>query len=372
MKKNYFSKIILSIALILLSIFSTQVFATDSNILDSEDINDIITSYETNYVYTSSDLFLYDTNIEISEIIDGNVFAYGSSVNVTGEVLGDLFVITNSLTISEDAIIYGNIFTYSSNITISGIVSDIYAISEDFTLEESGMIDRNLYLMSDATSLYGQIGRDTYISTENLNFGDSVEEIIKGNLNYTSTTDFEVPEGIVGGEINFTPIETETSSIILSVVSSIITTLIFSFVVIMLSVWLTPKFKDRACEIMSKKSLMAFGIGILVFILIIIISFIFIFFTYGFGISIAIALIALLVLAYAISNTIFSMALGKLIATKLNLNKNVAFVLFSLLIVLALKLIEYIPYIGTPINFIASIVGLGILCINAYKRNDLV
>ena len=45
---------------------------------------------------------------------------------------------------------------------------------------------------------------------------------------------------------------------------------------------------------------------------------------------------------------------------------------FALLVVLALNLIGYIPYIGGPIKFIASMVGLGILCINAYKREDLV
>ena len=66
------------------------------------------------------------------------------------------------------------------------------------------------------------------------------------------------------------------------------------------------------------------------------------------------------------------MAVGKLITQKLNLNKNVAYVLFSLLIVLVITLIRYIPYVGGFITFITSIIGLGILCVNAYKRKDLV
>ena len=77
-------------------------------------------------------------------------------------------------------------------------------------------------------------------------------------------------------------------------------------------------------------------------------------------------------MAYIASSTVFSMSIGALIAKKIKSEKVGIYVLFALLVVLALNLIGYIPYIGGPIKFIASIVGLGILCINAYKRKDLV
>ena len=88
-----------------------QIFATDANVVSDDEINDIIASYETNYEYTSSDLFLFDSEIEMSEIVDGNVFAYGSSVSITGEIYGDLFVFANSLNIAENAMIYGNVLS---------------------------------------------------------------------------------------------------------------------------------------------------------------------------------------------------------------------------------------------------------------------
>ena len=66
------------------------------------------------------------------------------------------------------------------------------------------------------------------------------------------------------------------------------------------------------------------------------------------------------------------MAIGKLLANKFNFTKNTPFVLLSLLVVLVIQLIKFIPYIGTPITFITAIVGLGTLCINAYKRKDLI
>ena len=66
------------------------------------------------------------------------------------------------------------------------------------------------------------------------------------------------------------------------------------------------------------------------------------------------------------------MSVGALIAKKVKSEKVGIYVLLALLVVLALNLVGYIPYIGTPVRFIASVIGLGILCINAYKRKDLV
>ena len=369
MKIKLSFKIIISIFLILL-LLPICVFAT--NTINSDEANDILAVYQTDYEYVASDLFLYDTNIEMSDVVDGNVFAYGSNVKITGEIYGDLFVFADSLEITEDGIVHGNVFTYAANITVSGIISDIYAMSDNFNLTDSAILARNLCLYTNTASLYGQVSRDAFISCESLTFGDSNDVIIKNNLNYTSKQEAQIPEKAVAGEINYTQIQVNTTNMVLSTVLGIIRVLIFSFVMIILSIWLSPKFKDRACEIILAKSLKAFGIGLLVLFITIIASIILLIFTYGFGISIALAAIALLVLSLAVSNTVFSMSIGKLLANKFNFTKTVAFVVLSLLIVLILELVKFIPYIGGPIRFITAITGLGILCINAYKRKDLI
>lgn len=379
MKKNLCFKVTLITILMLFCIFSFQVLASDvapisadTNSIDDEQINDIIATYQTEYEFASSDLYLFDQNVEVSQTVDGNVFAYGSTVNITGEIYGDLFVIADSLNISDSAVVYGNVFAYSTNITVDGIASDVYAMSSNFNLSDDGMLARNLYLSSNSTTLTGHIARDVYVSTGSLSFGEATETVIDGNLNYTSPSSIEISDGLIGGEINFTSTQIDTGSIVASIINNVLMALLFSLVVILLAMWITPKFKDRASEILSKSGFKAFGIGILVFVVTIIAAFIFVVFTSGLCFSIALALIALLILAYSISNTIFSMAVSKLITQKLNLNKNVAYVLFSLLIVLVITLIRYIPYIGGFITFITSIIGLGILAVNAYKRKDLV
>ena len=255
---------------------------------------------------------------------------------------------------------------------MSGIASDVYAMSNSFTMDENAIIARNFYLFSNEANLAGKISRDAYISANSINFAESEEPIIDGDLNYSSENEIHVPDGVVGGTVSGNILTADTGNIVWSVVMSIIRALIFAFVIIMLSIWIAPKFADRVCEIVSKKSFQSFGIGLLAFFGIIILSFILLVFTAGFGVSVAVFAIGLLILAYSIANVVFSMSIGKLIANKLNLNKTVYFVLFSLVVVLVLELISLIPTVGFAITFITSIVGIGILCINAYKRKDLV
>ena len=74
MKKSLCFKVILITMLILFCIFSLQVFASDAeaisadaNTIDEEHINDIIATYQTDYEFSSSDLYLFEQNVEVSE-----------------------------------------------------------------------------------------------------------------------------------------------------------------------------------------------------------------------------------------------------------------------------------------------------------------
>ena len=350
--------------------------STDDELTDAADISspeeDILASYETDYEFVDSDLYLFDVNLDISQVVDGNVFAYGQTVNVSGEINGDLFVFASNLTIEESAIIHGNVFALASDMTVSGIAADVYAMADNFSLSEKSIIARNLYLSSNNISLEGQVSRDAYIAANTLKIAENDEPVIEGNLTYSSTSEAQINEASVGGEIKYNAVQVDNSARVWSVVSNLISALVLSFIVIMILLWIAPKFKDNICEIIAKKSFLSFGIGLLVFFATIIAAIILLLFTYGFGASTAVVAIAFLILGYVLSSTVFSMALGKLLANKFGFTKNVAYVLLSLLIVLIVNLIRYIPYVGGPIGFIIAMVGLGIICVNAYKREKKV
>ena len=350
--------------------------STDDEITDAADMSspdeDVLASYETDYEFVDSDLYLFDVNLDISQVVDGNVFAYGQTVNVSGEINGDLFVFASNLTIEESAIIHGNVFALASDMTVSGIAADVYAMADNFSLSEKSIIARNLYLSSNNISLEGQVSRDAYIAANTLKIAENDEPVIEGNLTYSSTSEAQINEASVGGEIKYNAVQVDNSARVWSVVSNLISALVLSFIVIMILLWIAPKFKDNICEIIAKKSFLSFGIGLLVFFATIIAAIILLLFTYGFGASTAVVAIVFLILGYILSSTVFSMALGKLLANKFGFNKNVAYVLLSLLIVLIVNLIRYIPYVGGPIGFIIAMVGLGIICVNAYKREKKV
>ena len=350
--------------------------STDDEITDAADMSspdeDVLASYETDYEFVDSDLYLFDVNLDISQVVDGNVFAYGQTVNVSGEINGDLFVFASNLTIEESAIIHGNVFALASDMTVSGIAADVYAMADNFSLSEKSIIARNLYLSSNNISLEGQVSRDAYIAANTLKIAENDEPVIEGNLTYSSTSEAQINEASVGGEIKYNAVQVDNSARIWSVVSNLISALVLSFIVIMILLWIAPKFKDNICEIIAKKSFLSFGIGLLVFFATIIAAIILLLFTYGFGASTAVVAIAFLILGYVLSSTVFSMALGKLLANKFGFTKNVAYVLLSLLIVLIVNLIRYIPYVGGPIGFIIAMIGLGIICVNAYKREKKV
>ena len=351
--------------------------SADDELIDAADISspeeDILASYETDYEFVDSDLYLFDVNLDISQVVDGNVFAYGQTVNVSGEINGDLFVFASNLTIEESAIIHGNVFALASDMTVSGIAADVYAMADNFSLSEKSIIARNLYLSSNNISLEGQVSRDAYIAANTLKIAEKDEPIVVGNLTYSSINEAQINENSIGGEITYNAIQPIDSSVkIWSIVSNLISALVLSFIVIMILLWIAPKFKDNICEIIAKKSFLSFGIGLLVFFATIIAAIILLLFTYGFGASTAVVAIVFLILGYILSSTVFSMALGKLLANKFGFNKNVAYVLLSLLIVLIVNLIRYIPYVGGPIGFIIAMVGLGIICVNAYKREKKV
>ena len=350
--------------------------SADDELIDAADISspeeDILASYETDYEFVDSDLYLFDVNLDISQVVDGNVFAYGQTVNVSGEINGDLFVFASNLTIEESAIIHGNVFALASDMTVSGIAADVYAMADNFSLSGKSIIARNLYLSSNNISLEGQVSRDAYIAANTLKIAENDEPVIEGNLTYSSTSEAQINEASVGGEIKYNAVQVDNSARVWSVVSNLISALVLSFIVIMILLWIAPKFKDNICEIIAKKSFLSFGIGLLVFFATIIAAIILLLFTYGFGASTAVVAIAFLILGYVLSSTVFSMALGKLLANKFGFTKNVAYVLLSLLIVLIVNLIRYIPYVGGPIGFIIAMIGLGIICVNAYKREKKV
>jgi len=143
MKINFKNKLLL-ILFIAILLFSSVCMASDVAPISSDSDTDAVVTSEgdenQSYEYITSDVYEIGNDILIDTIIDGNVFTIGNNVTVTGEIGGDLFVIGSKVTVSPNAYIHGNIFVIAENFEMNGICYDIYAISDNFTLNNYKLI----------------------------------------------------------------------------------------------------------------------------------------------------------------------------------------------------------------------------------------
>ncbi len=232
-------KIIISITLLLL-IFSTMVFATDteSRIIDS----DIYTSEKDKSILdneVSGNVFNISTDFELSSsaVVNGDLFLVAknvllksdvtysdtlskdnepaidkinSSVSVSGnvyivcneftmepgvEINGDLYIVARKIDMQKSSVVRGNIFATAKEFILNGRVEhSVYASANSFLTNYYSTIYRDLYLTSSIANLNSVIRRNISIDSESvitnsdfLVYGDLV--VNANNFKYSGEID---------------------------------------------------------------------------------------------------------------------------------------------------------------------------------------
>lgn len=291
------------------------------------------------------DVFLTGKDIVIDYLIDGNLFVLGDNVTIKSQIGGDAFIIANNITIENKGYIFSNLFACSTNLKIDGIVCDVYSIADKIDI--NGYIFRNANLNCSSLNLSGTIGRD---------------------LKYTSNTKFDFSENSIKGNIvhkEISPISKQEN--INSYLISLGTTVATISLVWAVCLWLAPKFLKTTSTIITKKLPQTIGLGILAPIAIVVLTTILIILT----ITIPIGFLALTLFMFLLftSTSIFVITINNLICKKLKIEKN--HITFGILVAVSIVywLISIIPYVGTFINLIAMITGLGIVIYYIFNKN---
>lgn len=367
MKRTFKTTFILFF-LIVFMFLSPICMASDVAVTSNNDVDDGVNG---TYEFIASDVYKFDEDIVIDSIIDGNAFAFGNNVTITGEIGGDVFAFGRTVTIAENAYVHGSIFVFAQDFNMNGICYDIYGCAGNATLGETAIVARDIRVAAEKVHINGQIKRDAYLNTNELIFPENASNLISGNLNYTSSSEFVIDENIVGGAIKFTQEVAEEATMaekISSYITGILSTLLYALAVVLLTVWLAPNFRNKVGGILKKKAPLSFGVGLLASIAIIFGAFILLIFTRGLGVSISLAAIAIFILACTISQTIFGMGCAKLIAEKCKKDNLAMFIGMTLLVVLLLKLIGLIPFVGGLVGFASAMIGLGMILLNLINR----
>lgn len=324
------------------------------------------TTQSTDNSMKKSDVYLTGDDVKVDYIVDGNLFILANTVTISSQIGGDAFICAKTINVEKEGYIYSNLFAAANEVNISGVVYDLYTTAN--TLNINGYVYRDIRTSSDTLNFSGVIGRNAYVYSKNIEISSNSDgqssvtnkATIYGDLNYSSSSEASIPEGTVTGSVNYSPITTSTksksiSSYILALGRFIVTVL----VIWLLYLWLAPKFLENTGALLSKKLLPVIGSGILTPI-IFVIAFVLLLIL-GLTSNIAIIDTMLFAVLLMISNSTFVIAINNLVCKKFNISKNTT--TFGVLIITSavIWLLELIPVVGSILNFVIMIIGLGIL-----------
>ncbi len=315
----------------------------------------------------SEDIYLTGDEVTIDYMVDGNLFVFANTVNINSYIGGDAFIVANTINVNENGYIFSNLFAIGKDITISGRIYDLYACSNNITI--NGYIYRDIRTITDNLNISGIIGRNVYTKTNTINIQTTSNEseqsqvtsqgLINGNLNYTSSTELSIPEGTVAGSVNYTEEKSSNSASVQTYILSLGRFIVTVVLVWLICLWLAPKFLKNTSTIISKKFLPTLGYGILTPILAVIAFALLI--LLGITSTIATIGLAILFIGIALAPSIFAITINNLICNKLKIEKNS--VIFGILIITSAILwaICIIPVVGSFVSIAISILGLGII-----------
>lgn len=324
------------------------------------------TTQSTDNSMKKSDVYLTGDDVKVDYIVDGNLFILANTVTISSQIGGDAFICAKTINVEKEGYIYSNLFAAANEVNISGVVYDLYSSAN--TLNINGYVYRDIRTSSDTLNFSGVIGRNAYVYSKNIEISSNSDgqssvtnkATIYGDLNYSSSSEASIPEGTVTGSVNYSPVTTSTksksiSSYILALGRFIVTVL----VIWLLYLWLAPKFLENTGALLSKKLLPVIGSGILTPI-IFVIAFVLLLIL-GLTSNIAIIGTMLFAILLMISTSTFVIAVNNLVCKKFNISKNTT--TFGVLIITSavIWLLELIPVVGSILNFVIMIIGLGIL-----------
>ena len=278
----------------------------------------------------------------------------------------------NSLVIESGAEVTGTVFALAKEMKISGKVNDVYALSQEFTLVESGFVARDLNLSVSTATFQGKVGRDVNLSANTLSFDEGAKNLIGGDLNYSTPNEVTIPEDVVIGKVNFEKMTVEqpsTAKIISNYVTNFFIVVLYATLVIILATFVTPNFAKKATYSMTKRPFISalIGIGAIIFVPIVSVVLLFtVIFTYA-GLSLLVAYILVL----SITIAILGMAIGNYFADKLKNKTKTKFILLSIASVAVLWLLQQVPFVGGYISIFTVVFGLGIFVYSLFTKKAL-
>jgi len=280
----------------------------------------------------NEDVYEFQNQVTITDAINGNVYAMGKDVKLDKAIIyGNVFVMAENVEFA-DVEIYGSIYIIAQNVNFVGTTNDIYSISEKLNIGKEAYVWRDVKAVAESLTIDGEIAR---------------------NLDYSSKEEASIAEDAKVGNVNFHKFEqSETKTVsITDYIKSAINVAVRTLVISLILVYVTKK--NLKPNNLLKDT--AKGLGVLILVPIIFV----IFLISSIASELGLILIFLYITMLFLGTSFASLA----IASKLT-DENKKLVGYSVLIALAIWVIGLIPYVGSWVQFIAILLGLGAMLPN--------
>lgn len=342
------------------------------------------------YVVKSSD-FIY---IAKDEIVEGNLYFSCKSLNIEGQVLGDVIGVSQNIQvngqISGDLIalsqnisitgqIDGNTRVVSNTLNINGVINkNLNFLGESILLGENSMIEQDVLLKSINSEFNGKIKGNIHGATNNMLIRGEVDKNvnilidhkkkkkyyntlqieesakISGSLNYRAGKDANIKSKNVSGEIiKKEPIKSKNGG---SKINKFIYSILSGFLLILLLNYFFKNKIKNLKKIITEKNIKLSGYGAIILFLTPIAILILTITIIGAPIAI-ISLIIWLILLY-LSRLIIAITIGDFIF-KFFKKDDVSDYIKIVSGLIISWLLFCLPYIGWIFSLLAIIIGLG-------------
>lgn len=318
------------------------------------------------------DLYVFANvvNIEPDSVVNGNVYVVGNSkLNLHGKISGSVYAITDNFTMDYTGYIARDLALTTKNATIAGninrkakIISDTGNVvtTSDFIVTKDLLVEANDFTFA------GEVKGDAKISAKTLTFkNDDKICMIHGNLDYATKSDLTIPDGLVLGEASSkTYVDKNSFSyVVLNKLIAYVSLLIYVFAVALLFNHIASDFIKKLSNFNSMTIVTSLGIGFAL-ILLLLPAFILLLFT-KLTISVAFVIFASLLFISSIAVPLFILAIA-------NLWKNEKFNLYIKIFVITtlIFIISLLPAIGLPLVVLFTLTAIGRIIVTLFSKKE--
>ena len=311
----------------------------------------------------AADLMLFGGDISLSGFVGDDARLAGGKLVLRGRILGDLFIGGGEVRLAPEAVVEGNVFIAGGQVTLEGTVQGNLKLAGGL-LTVRGTINGASELTGGELELDGTFRQPAQLAGTTIRLDDGAQFF--GDVRYYAEDPVDFSTAMQGGatatydESLAELVDTGNwrGALRAGAIGWLLYRVLAAALIILLLVWLFPRFWERVGLAVEEAPTRALGQGVLYFLgvpLLILLSLIVVI-----GIPVGLFLLGLYLFSITISHAIVALAGTYWLQERGERHWTTAqTVLVAIGLFVALKVISWVPFLGWIVSLLAVILAFG-------------